>query len=207
MRVGAVVKAGDHAITAWTMDEFLEHAANGRPHKLFDAIQQRLAELRPPTSGKPRAVQDAPYAGLLFDETGAPMLPTYTVKRGGVRYRYYASRPALKGERSAASISRIPAPPFEAIVSRAIGRLGLDAHAAIGRIDVLADRVVVRLKRDADKDFMANARALLADGESIEADGQTVVVTLSVRAKFRGGLPRCARRPDHRKLRCDRTWR
>lgn len=175
------------------------------PRKLFDAVQQQLAELRPRTSGKPREVQDALYSGLLFDETGTPMLPTYTVKRGGVRYRYYASRPALKGERSEASISRIPAPPFEALVSVAMGRLGLAPHAAIGRIDVLADRVVVRLKRDADKEFMANARALLADGESIEADGQTVVVTLPVRAKFRGGSaavrapagsPQAAPRPD-----------
>ena len=175
------------------------------PRKLFDAVQQQLAELRPRTSGKPREVQDAPYSGLLFDETGTPMLPTYTVKRGGVRYRYYASRPALKGERSEAGISRIPAPPFEALVSGTMGRLGLDAHAAIGRIDVLADRVIVRLKRDADKEFMANARVLLADGESIEADGQTAVVTLPVRAKFRGGSaavrasagsPQAAPQPD-----------
>ena len=157
------------------------------PRKLFDAVQQRLAELRPPTSGKPREAQDAPYTGLLFDETGAPMLPTYTVKRGGIRYRYYASRPALKGERSEASIWRIPAPPFEALVSGVMERLGLDAPAAIDRIDVFVDRVVVRLKRDADKEFMANCRALLADSESIEAEGQTVVVTLPVRAKFRGG--------------------
>jgi DNA invertase Pin-like site-specific DNA recombinase len=175
------------------------------PRKLFDAVQQRLAELRPRVSGKRREAQDAPYAGLLFDETGAPMLPTYTVKRGGVRYRYYASRPALKGERSAASISRIPAPPFEALVSGAMERLGLDARAAVGRIDVLADRVIVRLKRDADEEFMAYARALLADGESIEADGQAVVVTLPVRAKFRGGSaavrapagsPQAEQRPD-----------
>ncbi len=164
------------------------------PRKLFDAVQQRLAELRPPTSGKPREVQDAPFTGLLFDETGAPMLPTYTVKRGGVRYRYYASRPALKGERSEASISRIPAPPFEALVFEAMERLGLDARASVGRIDVLADRVVVRLNRNFDKEFIADCCATLVEGESIIEDGQTTVVTLPVRAKFRGG-PASVREP------------
>ncbi|HEY1631856.1 MAG TPA: recombinase family protein [Rhizomicrobium sp.] len=157
------------------------------PRKLFDAVQQQLAELRPPASSKSREAQDALYAGLLFDETGTPMLPTYTVKRGGLRYRYYASRPTLKGERSEAAIWRIPAPPFEALVSAVMERLGLDARAAIGRIDVLADRVVVRLKRDADKEFMASCRPLLADGQTIEEDGQTIALTLPVRAKFRGG--------------------
>jgi len=93
------------------------------PRKLFDAVQQRLAELRPPASAKPREAQDAPYAGLIFDESRTQMLPTYTVKCGGVRYRYYTSRPALKGERSVASISRIPAPPFEALLSGAMERL------------------------------------------------------------------------------------
>ena len=160
------------------------------PRELFEAVQKRLAQLRPAASGKPREAQDAPYAGLLFDETGTPMLPTYTIKRGGVRYRYYASRPALKGERSEAGIWRIPAPPFEALVSGVMSRFrldGNDAHTAISRIDVLVDRVVVRLKRGPDEEFMANCRALLADGESIEEDGQTVAVTLPVRAKFRGG--------------------
>jgi len=37
----------------------------------------RLAELGPALSGNTRMVQDAPYAGLLIDETGAAMLPTY----------------------------------------------------------------------------------------------------------------------------------
>ena len=31
------------------------------------------------------------------------MLPTYTIKKGSLRYRYYASRPTLKGERSKAA--------------------------------------------------------------------------------------------------------
>jgi hypothetical protein len=53
--------------------------------RLFDAVQRRLAELGPRLSHKARAVQDALFAGLVFDETGTAMLPTYSIKRGGVR--------------------------------------------------------------------------------------------------------------------------
>jgi site-specific DNA recombinase len=159
------------------------------PRSLFDAVQKQLADLRPPASNKPREVQDAPYTGLLFEETGTPMLPNYTNKRSGVRYRYYASRPALKGERSEASIYRIPAPPFEAFISGAMERLGLTGgrHATISRIEVLLDRVVVRLKGDAGEGFMASCRAALAEGETIEEDGGQLSLTLPARAKFRGG--------------------
>jgi site-specific DNA recombinase len=37
------------------------------PSALFDAVQERLAELAPPLSGRPRQLQDAPFAGLVFD--------------------------------------------------------------------------------------------------------------------------------------------
>jgi hypothetical protein len=86
-------------------------------------------------------------------------------------------------------------------------RLGFDTLAAIDRINVFVDRVVVRLNRAADREFMTDCRALLADGELIEGDGQTIVLTLPVRAKSSGvGLPQFASRPDHTKRRRDRTW-
>ncbi len=104
------------------------------PRALFDTVQKRLAELAPPTSARPRLHQDAPLARLLFDETGAAMLPSYTIKQPGLRYRYYVSKPALKGERSKAAISRIPAPPFEALISDVMVRLGLDKVVQVDHI-------------------------------------------------------------------------
>jgi hypothetical protein len=68
-------------------------------------------------------------AGLLFDETGAPMLPTYTVKGQSRRYRSYVSKPAMKGEASKAAISRIPAPPLEELPSSVLRRLDLQPDA------------------------------------------------------------------------------
>ncbi|HEY8697060.1 MAG TPA: hypothetical protein VIM02_05545, partial [Rhizomicrobium sp.] len=166
--------------------------------------------LRPSLSSKARLPQDAPFAGLLFDETGAAMLPTYSIKRGGLRYRYYASKPTLKGERSTASISRIPAPPFEAFMASTIDRLGLprgdqvsQIRTVVQRIEVQANSIVIQFHRanvlaswrttnpDAapprDREVIDDRRALLAGGETVADDGELLTLSLPVRARFRGG--------------------
>lgn len=180
------------------------------PRKLFDAVQERFARLGPALSGKARSPHDGPYAGLLFDETGTAMLHTYSIKRGGLRYRYYASRPALKGGPSPAAISRIPAPAFEAFMSGVMARLGLPAgdqtdkiRSAVHRIEILSNSIVVRLHRanmlawwratishDAsshDHEVIDQARGLLANGETITDDREQLTLSLPVRARFRGG--------------------
>ncbi len=211
------------------------------PRTLFEAVQARLAALAPAVKTAARAQQDAPYAGLLFDETGKPMLPSYTIKRPGLRYRYYVSRPALKGERSGAAISRVPAPPFEALLSSVLVRLGLDKvvqvdqvgrskvvqvvrggevdqvdqESALRRIDILSNSIVIRLDRkiilDAwhisgqrARDVVDQRRHLLAGGETLAEDRSELILTLPVRAQFRGGRadmwdpagPQTASRPD-----------
>ncbi len=210
-----------------------EHAAIV-PRPLFEAVQKRLAELAPPTSTRPRLPQDAPLAGLMFDETGTAMLPSYAIKRPGLRYRYYVSKPALKGERSKAAISRIPAPRFEALISEVVARLGLDkvvrvdqgqidrnanpvrcanqvvqvvqvdqTRRVLQRIEILSNSVVVRLARTevlaawraADTDasdrpeheIIDRRRKLLGRGETVRDEGGQLILTLSVRARFRGG--------------------
>jgi DNA invertase Pin-like site-specific DNA recombinase len=180
------------------------------PRDLFDAVQRRLEELGPALSGAPRIAQDALFVGLVFDETDAPMVPTYSVKRSGLRYRYYASAPTLKGERSKAAIPRIPAPPFEAHIGAVLERLDLtggelrhDIQTAIDRIEINADSIVMRLHRDhalsawraagaeyaklRDRDVIDVGRGLLASGETIADDGAHLIVSLPVRARFRGG--------------------
>jgi DNA invertase Pin-like site-specific DNA recombinase len=178
------------------------------PRKLFDAVQARLAELAPRITGKVRAEQDAPFAGLLFDETGAAMLPTYSIKRGGIRYRYYTSRPARKGERSQAVIHRIPAPPFEAYLAGVLARVGLNdqktlnAGHVVERINIMARSIDIELRRDAtldhwrssasdgsqrDRALLDTAHKQLREGETITDTGNRLLLTLPVRAKFRGG--------------------
>ena len=115
------------------------------PTELFDAVQRRLAELRPAVSGKPKTGTGCGLCGPTLDEAGVAMLPTYTMKRGNIRYRYYASRPTLLGKRSEAGIHRVPAPSFEAFLSDTLVRFGL-TDAAIERIEVRSRDIVVRLK-------------------------------------------------------------
>jgi site-specific DNA recombinase len=176
------------------------------PRQLFDAVEKRLAELAPRLSGRAHQPQDAPYAGLLFDETGTAMLPTYSVKRGGIRYRYYASRPTLKGERSKAAISRIPAPPFEAFIDSVLERLGLSGsreQPVLRGIETQRDSIILRLHKSAaltlwrasepdgvgarDRDVIERRSGLLANGETLTEDGELRILTLPVRPQFRGG--------------------
>jgi len=179
------------------------------PRELFDTVQQRLADLRPPVSGKARLSQDAPLTGLLFDETGEPMLPTYTIKQGGIRYRYYASKPTLKGERSRAVIYRIPAPPFEDLISGLMERLrllecqGRDGLSALRRINIKSNSIIVELDSAAalsswrtatpaipnrtDQEPIDYHRGFLANGEEISEDSEHLLLSLPVRARFRGG--------------------
>lgn len=177
------------------------------PSELFDTVQERLAELGPALSGRPRLLQDAPFAGLVFDETGTAMLPTYAIKQPGLHYRYYVSRPALKGERSKAAISRMPAPPFEGFISGVVVRLGLPRdrpiQSVVRRVEILSNSIVVRFDRSnvlaawraadptasgtRDREIIDRRRGHLATGETIRDDDGQLILTLPVRARFRGG--------------------
>ena len=174
--------------------------------QLFDRVQSRLAELRPPVTVGTRERQDVPLAGLLFDEIGTPMLPTYTVKGQSRRYRYYVSRPAMKGEASNAAISRISAPPLEGLLTRLLQRMGLSAdepRATIQRIDILANSIAIHFKR-ADtialwrsaglglssrtaEHILSGRRELLEAGETLADHNDQLILSLPVRARFRGG--------------------
>ncbi|HEY1615111.1 MAG TPA: recombinase family protein [Rhizomicrobium sp.] len=189
-----------------------EHAAIV-PRELFDQVQQKLASQAPPISREARAAQDAMFTGMLFDDTGEPMRPTYAIKRGSIRYRYYVSRPALKGYPSKASIPRIPAPAFETFLMHALDRLGLKSgvHAdskpeALRRIDILANSIILFLDRDtalglwrtqspdllslSDRKLIEARQGALEAGEVVREDGARLELTLPVRAKFHGGAAR-----------------
>jgi hypothetical protein len=135
------------------------------------------------------------------------MLPTYSVKKGGLRYRYYASRPTLKGERSRAAIHRIAAPAFEAFMFATLARLGLSGDdvvpSVVRRIEILSASIVIRLDRAAvparwrlanpdtagqrDRALLDQQRLTLSNGETLEDNGETLTLSLPVKARFRGG--------------------
>jgi len=183
-----------------------EHAAIV-PADLFDAVGKRLSAGRGSIRPKVTSPQNAPLLHLLFDETGEPMLPTYTIKANGARYRYYASRPNLKGGRSEATLTRIPAPAFEGFLADIFARLGLPSvtqlRGVIHRIEVQSNAVVMRLHREttldhwrastadpvreSEEDIVTERRSNLASGETLVAHGGQLVLTLPVRARFHGG--------------------
>ena len=133
--------------------------------QLFDAVQQKLTD-QWSHRNHAKAKSDHLLTGLLFDDAGHRMVPAHATK-AGIRYRYYASLPHLKGESktvSVGSVSRIPATDIEDIIVRSVnehlaaqhGHPGSgSAHAdhrgvviaeQVVRIDVHKDRVIVRFK-------------------------------------------------------------
>jgi site-specific DNA recombinase len=139
--------------------------------ELFDAVQQKLTD-QWSHRNHAKTKSDHLLTGLLYDDAGHRMIPTHATK-AGIRYRYYASLPHLKGESKTASVgsvSRIPATGIEDIVVNSVNEhLGarhnqpssssIHAHdrgvviaEQVVRIDVHKDRLIVRLKSAGDEE-------------------------------------------------------
>src|SRR3981189_1208634 len=132
--------------------------------QLFDAVQQKLTD-QWSHRNHAKTKSDHLLTGLLYDDAGHRMIPTHATK-AGIRYRYYASLPHLKGESKTASVgsvSRIPAADIEDVIVKSVdehlvARHGQpssrSAHAddrgviaeQVVRIDVHKDRLIVRFK-------------------------------------------------------------
>ena len=202
------------------------------PRDLFDAVQNRLGTGR----HKSRRPRNTPFGailtGLMFDDRGNPMRPTYSRKPAGHEHRYYVSSALTTGKPSnAGAIPRVPAQPIEDIVEQRLHRLELigepdaksergnslparDAderqqkhasqlHRYVSRIEIHAHSLVLHLDRAAviarwrettsqndepsDHDLIAQRSAQLGPSETLESSNDTLVLTLPVRAKFRGG--------------------
>jgi hypothetical protein len=131
--------------------------------ELFEAVQRRLTVQRSHhVTAQTR--NDAPLRGLLFDADGHPMVPTHATKQG-VRYRYYVSRPYLRGlsKPPPGTIIRVPASDLEAAVTNALtehqgrtnGAAGAQTdpgyleslRARVTRIEVRANQLAVWLRQ------------------------------------------------------------
>jgi site-specific DNA recombinase len=132
--------------------------------ELFDAVQQKLSD-QWSHRNHAKSKSDHLLTGLLYDDLGHRMIPTHATN-AGIRYRYYASLPHLKGESKTASVgsvSRISATDIEDIIVKSVNehlaaQLGepsssiahMDDRGFIAvhvvRIDVHKDRLIVRFK-------------------------------------------------------------
>jgi DNA invertase Pin-like site-specific DNA recombinase len=83
---------------------------------LWEQVQHQLAANRIDRAVGVTAKEPSLLAGLLFDETGGRMTPTYANKRG-TRYRYYASQALVRGSREfVPGARRVPAGEVEGLV-------------------------------------------------------------------------------------------
>jgi hypothetical protein len=133
------------------------------------------------------------------------MTPVHTFSHGRL-HRYYVSSALLRGGRAAdrkdRAILRAPAPPLEAALTDAVGRL-LDRKdvglGALGRVTLLSRTIhvdvpsalVITAPSEADR-ALADIVARLAPDESVEVDSDANMVrfTLPYRLRRTGGRVR-----------------
>jgi len=109
-----------------------QHAAINDP-ETWDAVQKQLAAQAPSRASSTGSIRSSPLRGKLFDESGAVLTPSHTVKSGR-RYRYYVSRnsSSISTPGNAAQAQsprwRLPAREIERLVGDAV--LALFANRA-----------------------------------------------------------------------------
>jgi hypothetical protein len=113
---------------------------------IFDAVQRLLTDNAVERKTKHQN-SNALLTGLLFDDRGNRMTPTYSRKRGA-RYRYYISHALLQSRKhEAGSVTRVPAHEVEEAVLDALRRKGLlteqEAASARQALAALVDRIEV----------------------------------------------------------------
>jgi site-specific DNA recombinase len=101
---------------------------------LWDAVQRKLADNRQGEGRKIRANSPSLLAGLVFDQTGEPLVASHACK-GTRRYRYYVSQALQHDSANATPVQgiRIPARELEAAVAQRI------AEAFADPIELAAD--------------------------------------------------------------------
>src|SRR5665213_528918 len=127
--------------------------------KKFEAVQRKLDEQRT-NHTITRASSESLLMGRIFDDRGNRMTPSYASKKGQ-RYRYYLSSVLSQGRAGhAGSVRRIPAPEVEALVIDAVRKRLKESIPAIdcdlvstnvGRVEVHADKIVIKLSRKGDR--------------------------------------------------------
>jgi hypothetical protein len=97
-----------------------QHPAIVEPSE-WDVVQSLLQAEAAKPRGKSCGVTSSPLKGKLFDATGDRLTPTHTKTRGGKRLRYYVSLRLIKNTCVGNTDGwRLPAAPFEKVVSQAI---------------------------------------------------------------------------------------
>jgi len=181
---------------------------------LFDEAQAIMEEKRRVKLHRPSTTQKFPLTALIFDDRGNPMAPSQSQKGDNRRYRYYVSRALIDKDRGeAGSIPRVPAQAIEDIVMGAMGQLfrqpnsdegAIDLtdlttrlRAPVRRVEVGANSITLRLdpsivdvidqQNRARRDTLDGLRVRLGADVGLAWERNDLVLTIPIRAKFRGG--------------------
>jgi hypothetical protein len=185
--------------------------------ELFDAVQARLAQSRNRQPGTANIPQQTLLQGLIFDDLGNRMTPTYGRKADGRRYRYYVSRSQLSTDAPRPSIARVPAAPIEHETIAILRRIRLipAANAAgedvprdtlrqlLSRVELRAESTVLSLNATAaitawrahaddiqevnEECLVARAHKHVQTGEKLDRRGEEFLLSLPRASRFRGG--------------------
>ncbi|MEH6361259.1 MAG: recombinase family protein, partial [Amylibacter sp.] len=136
---------------------------------VWDKVQDLLAEKAAYDRGQsPKAVEPSPLAGRLYDETGDRLTPSHT-KKNGKRLRYYISHRLIKrsGEKDITGW-RLPAPPLEEQIAKAIPKYMKDNVASSILIAPTTESISKAMSAIANIVCEKNALFDLVDKISIE---------------------------------------
>lgn len=133
-----------------------EHEAIIDP-TLFNAVHD-LLKTNSVTRRQQRSDNQSLLGGLLFDDRGNRMSPSFSTKRG-VRYRFYVSSAILSGRREqAGSVKRVSAPDLEGSITAALRERFVQSScdltdqclvaAHVERIALGRDKLLITLKSD-----------------------------------------------------------
>lgn len=116
--------------------------------KTFDRVQE-LLKTNSVARFRKRHDNEALLSGILFDDRGNRMSPSYTTKNG-VRYPFYVSAAVLKGRKAnAGSLVRVTAVEIEAVVTNALRDICDDDGSRTPKrlVEQSVDRVVISATR------------------------------------------------------------
>ena len=120
---------------------------------MFEKVQQVLVTNSAGRTGRRRQT-GALLTGLIYDDRGNRMSPSFTVKRG-IRYPFYVSSAVLRGRKSeAGSVARVSSTTIEGIVLRAARQ-----HIEANENSALPHELI---ERHVDRVTLENGRVLVS---------------------------------------------
>jgi site-specific DNA recombinase len=162
--------------------------------ELWNAVQSKLSG-NVVQQRRTRIESGALLGGLIFDDHGNRMSPTYTVRRGN-RYRYYISRGLVQDCREGAGpLARVEANDVERLVVEALGRaLSLDLLAAdtasggwnSGTRKIMRESIERVIVHDEEIHIVLKATS----GQSVAAEGDDDAVQTILKVPLPDARPR-----------------